>query len=97
MDADVYVSYGDGRKPTVLDYDFKSDMMGPDHLNITYTNDFFVEKGYRKLEGVFIVAVIAKQDNTNYVITPVLEKPLDVSVYELKSDQPLSFERLSKG
>ena len=46
QDADLFVSFGDGRKPTYDDNDWASTSLGPDFIALNYSSNVFVGRGY---------------------------------------------------
>lgn len=85
----MYISVIDGRYPTAVDYDFKSDNSGSDVIHINDEDPVFEEHKYLVSNGmVFIVGVRAVTPDVTYSLIMSGPKKFDFNFIDIITTSP---------
>ena len=98
-DADIYVSLFNGRLPTAEDSDLTAETNGPDYLNISSDDPYFLSRPLLLKQGpsqiLIIIGIRGKASNTSFTLlnwAPYLSKQSEAffSFTDLNSSKPSS-------
>lgn len=96
-DADLYISVMDGRYPTEDDFDYYSDMVGTDFVEVGSNDHIFSQpvgqNGWNDDVGVvFVIGVMSYTENVDYTLSIKGPYPREFNSSTLVTSKPYNFD-----